>query len=100
MGAKDCVIVTLSEIVLLAYLKECVTNTITQSKMAGVWLVWLALVVVQLGFGAYGVIVSKFAKENKADPLIFSLIRDAGCFPVLLLAAYVSEKKIQIPSMR
>ena len=73
---------------------------ITQFKMASVWLVWLALVVVQLGFGAYGVIVSKFAKENKADPLIFSLIRDAGCFPVLLLAAFVSEKKIQIPSLR
>ena len=71
-----------------------------QSKMAGVWLVWLALVVVQLGFGAYGVLVSKFAKEKKADPLIFSLIRDAGCFPVLLLAAFVSEKKIQIPSTR
>lgn len=63
-------------------------------------MVWLALVVVQLGFGAYGVIVSKFAKENKADPLIFSLIRDAGCFPVLLLAAFVSEKRIQIPSPR
>ena len=68
--------------------------------MASVWLVWLALVVVQLGFGAYGVIVSKFAKEKKADPLVFSLIRDAGCFPVLLLAAFVSEKKIQIPSLR
>lgn len=68
--------------------------------VAGVWMVWLALVVVQLGFGAYGVIVSKFAKENKADPLIFSLIRDGGCFPVLLIAAFVSEKTIQIPSLR
>ena len=68
--------------------------------MASVWLVWLALVVVHLGFGASGVIVSKFAKEKKADPIIFGLIRDAGCFPVLLLAAFVSEKKIQIPSLR
>ena len=68
--------------------------------MARVLLVWLALVVVQLGFGAYGVIFSKFVKEKKADPLVFSLIRDAGCFPVLLLAAFVSEKKIQIPSLR
>ena len=77
-------------------------SLITQSTMAvaGVWMVWLALVVVQLGFGAYGVIVSKFAKENKADPLIFSLIRDGGCFPVLLIAAFVSEKTIQIPSLR
>jgi len=68
--------------------------------VAGVWVVWLALVVVQLGFGAYGVVVSKFAKENQADPLIFSLIRDAGCFPVLLIAAYVAEKTIQVPSLR
>ena len=61
---------------------------------------WLALVVVQLGFGAYGVIISKFAKEHKADPLIFCLFRDGGCFPVLLIVAFVSEKTIQIPSVR
>ena len=66
----------------------------------GVWIVWLALVVVQLGFGGYGVIVSKFAKENQADPLVFILIRDAGCCPVLLLAAFVSEKSVQILSLR
>lgn len=68
--------------------------------MACVWLVWFALVVVQLGFEAYGVVVSNFAKENQADTLIFSLIRDAGSFPVLLLAALVSEKKFQIPSLK
>lgn len=68
-------------------------------KMADVCIVWVGLVVVQFGFGAYGVIVSKFAKENKADPLIFSLIRDAGCFPLLLIAAFVLEKTIAIPSL-
>jgi len=68
--------------------------------MAVVWLVWLALVVVQLGFGAFGVVISKFAKENQADPLIFCFIRDAGSFPVLVLVALVSEKKFQIPSLR
>ena len=61
--------------------------------------VWLSLLVVQLGFGAYGVIISKFAKENQADPLIFNLIRCGGSFPVLLIAAFVSEKRIQIPSL-
>ena len=64
------------------------------------WFVWLALVIVQLGFGAYGVIVSKFAKNNKADPLVFSLIRDAGAFPVLLFAAFIADKTIQLPSLR
>ncbi|KAK3734154.1 hypothetical protein QZH41_017124 [Actinostola sp. cb2023] len=68
--------------------------------MASTWYVWLALLVVQLGFGAYGVIVSKFAVKNKADPLVFSLIRDAGAFPVLLLAAVLSERRLDVPSLR
>ena len=74
----------------------------TQSMMAvvGVWMVWLALVVVQLGFGAYGVIVSKFAKENNADPLIFCFFRHGGSFPVLLIAAFVAEKTTRIPKLR
>ena len=62
--------------------------------------VWLALLAVQVGFGAYGVVISKFAKNNKADPLVFSLMRDAFAFPVLLLAAFVSEKRIQLPAVR
>jgi hypothetical protein len=69
-------------------------------NMASSWCVWLALVVIQLGFGAYGVIVTKFAVKNKADPLVFSLIRDAGAFPVLLLASVISEKRLQIPDLR
>lgn len=68
--------------------------------MASSWCVWLALIVIQFGFGAYGVIVSKFAVKNKADPLVFSLIRDAGAFPVLLLAAVISEKRLQLPYIR
>ena len=66
----------------------------------GVWVVWLSLVVVQLGLGAHGVVFSKFAKESQADPLIFNLFQCAGSFPVLLIAAFVSEKRIQIPSLR
>lgn len=30
--------------------------------------VYCALITAQLGFGAYGIIVTKFAKETKADP--------------------------------
>ena len=63
-------------------------------------LVWLALVMIQLGFGAYGVIVTKFAKNNKADPLVFCLIRDGGAFPVLFLAAFIAERNIPVPSRR
>jgi len=63
-------------------------------------LVWSAMVVVQMGFGAYGVIVTKFAKDNKADPLVFCLLRDGFCFPVLFLAGYIAEKRILIPNWR
>ena len=61
------------------------------------WVVCLALTVVQIGFGGYGVIVKKFAENNKADPLIFCLIRDGCCFPVLLLCALVAERKFVYP---
>lgn len=64
------------------------------------WLVILALLVVQTGFGAYGVVVAKFAVKHKANPLIFSVVRDACCFPVLLLAAFVAEKRLLFPRLR
>lgn len=63
-------------------------------------LVLIALTLVQMGFGAYGVIVTKFAKGKDFDPLVFSLYRDGCCFPVLFLAAYVAEKKISYPKLR
>ena len=62
--------------------------------------VWCALVAAQLGFGAYGVIVTKFAKDSKADPLVFCLLLDAGAFPVMLLTAFVVEGKVSMPSLR
>ena len=62
--------------------------------------VWCALVAAQLGFGAYGVIVTVFAKDSKADPLVFCLLRDAGAFPVMLIAAFFVEGKVSLPSLR
>eukprot|EP00118_Oscarella_pearsei_P020650 m.225208 g.225208 ORF g.225208 m.225208 type:complete len:357 (+) comp40011_c1_seq4:39-1109(+) len=61
------------------------------------WVVCVALAVVQIGFGGYGVIVKKFAEQNKANPLIFCFIRDGCCFPVLMLCALVAERKLFIP---
>jgi hypothetical protein len=65
-------------------------------------LVCLALVVVQVGFGGYGVIVKKFAfaPHNKANPLIFCFIRDGICWPVLMLCALVAERKLNVPHLR
>ena len=62
-------------------------------------LVCLALVVVQIGFGGYGPIVKKFVAD-KANPLIFCLIRDGVCFPVLLLCAVVAERKLNRPHLK
>lgn len=62
--------------------------------------IFLALIVVQIGFGGYGVIVRKFAANNKANPLVFCLIRDAVCWPVLLLCALVAERKLNIPRLK
>ena len=69
-------------------------------KTSTLGMVWLASVIIQFGFGAYGVIVTKFAKNNNADPLIFCLYRDGGCFPILFVAALVAEKEIKIPKKR
>ena len=57
--------------------------------------VFIALLTIQLGFAAYGVIYTKLAKGAKTTALIFCFYRDAGCAPVLFLAAYVAERKIQ-----
>ena len=62
--------------------------------------VWLASVIVQLGFGAYGVILARFAKENDADPLIFHLYRKSGAAPMLFLAAYIAEGHVMVPNIR
>ena len=62
--------------------------------------VCVALVVLQAGFGAYGVIYTKFAKGSNVEPLIFCFYRDSGCAPVLFLLSYILEKKILIPNAR
>eukprot|EP01006_Ploeotia_vitrea_P066701 TRINITY_DN95514_c0_g1_i1.p1 TRINITY_DN95514_c0_g1~~TRINITY_DN95514_c0_g1_i1.p1 ORF type:complete len:373 (-),score=25.43 TRINITY_DN95514_c0_g1_i1:68-1186(-) len=61
-------------------------------------LVFGAAITVQIAFGAYGVLVKKFAAANNhgAKALIFSMYRDMFCFPVLLLAASL----IEIPLVR
>ena len=45
-------------------------------------------------------IVTKFAKDSEADPLVFCLLLDAGAFPVMLLTAFVVEGKVSMPYLR
>jgi len=62
----------------------------------------VALVVVQTGFGGYGIVVKRFAQSANINPLVLSLLRDLCCFPLLFIAARIFEgfprpKLIDIP---
>ena len=73
-----------------------------QAGVPPAWVVCVGMVVVQLGFGLYPVVVKKFADSEdapKADPLILSFYRDLCCFPVLFLCAFVAERKFPIPTL-
>uniref|UniRef100_A0A7M5V6G7 EamA domain-containing protein n=1 Tax=Clytia hemisphaerica TaxID=252671 RepID=A0A7M5V6G7_9CNID len=61
--------------------------------------VCLALVILQAGFGAYGVIYTKLAKGTEVEPLIFCFYRDGGCAPVLFLLSYFLEKRLLVPQV-
>eukprot|EP00056_Hartaetosiga_gracilis_P004940 m.79719 g.79719 ORF g.79719 m.79719 type:complete len:191 (-) comp11987_c0_seq2:902-1474(-) len=65
--------------------------------MVKLWVVIVALVVVQIAFGGYGIVIKAFAKDANADALVLSMFRDLFCAPVLLIAAVVFEKKLVIP---
>lgn len=60
----------------------------------------LVLIVVQVGFGGYGIVVQKYAKNSGADALVFSILRDALALPVLLVSALVFEKRLITPRLR
>jgi len=63
--------------------------------------VLLILVIIQVGFGTYAVVLKLFAQSAGVDPLIFSLFRDAASFPILFLAAVLLEgfTKLQLKHM-
>eukprot|EP01147_Barroeca_monosierra_P002381 gene2381-5328_t len=58
------------------------------------------LVIVQLAFGGYGIVLQAFAKNAHADSLVFSMLRDAFCAPVLFFAAIAFERTIPWPQLR
>ena len=60
----------------------------------------LAIVVVQIGFGCYGVTLKKFNNDHPFNPVVFSFYRDIGCFVVLFCAARIFEGPIRIPTLR
>eukprot|EP00510_Aplanochytrium_minuta_P004022 CAMPEP_0184022918 /NCGR_PEP_ID=MMETSP0954-20121128/10967_1 /TAXON_ID=627963 /ORGANISM="Aplanochytrium sp, Strain PBS07" /LENGTH=101 /DNA_ID=CAMNT_0026305535 /DNA_START=99 /DNA_END=401 /DNA_ORIENTATION=+ len=53
----------------------------------------LGAVFVQVGFGAYPVVLKAFSESTQFNTVVFSFFRDILCFPVLLLAAIFVEGK-------
>eukprot|EP00040_Diaphanoeca_grandis_P030306 m.178966 g.178966 ORF g.178966 m.178966 type:complete len:422 (+) comp31953_c7_seq1:329-1594(+) len=73
-------------------------NLEVAKKKVPFWVIALALIVVQTGFGAYGVIVYKFARFAHANAIVFSFYRDVGCWPVLLLTGRILEGPLRFPN--
>lgn len=71
----------------------------SESSKRGCWqhptfkffLIILVLCIIQIGFAGYGILVKAVAQQANTNPLIFSLIRDAGCFPLLLVCAWIVD---------
>lgn len=57
----------------------------------------LACIVVQIGFGGYGIVLKKFAQGAHANAVVFSFFRDGCCFPVLLVTASILERGPKFP---
>jgi len=53
-----------------------------------IWLVFI-LFLIQIGFGSYGIVLKALAAQ--VDPLVFSMFRDAACFPLLYVVALLVE---------
>eukprot|EP01104_Vermistella_antarctica_P018807 TRINITY_DN7113_c4_g1_i1.p1 TRINITY_DN7113_c4_g1~~TRINITY_DN7113_c4_g1_i1.p1 ORF type:complete len:382 (+),score=71.56 TRINITY_DN7113_c4_g1_i1:292-1437(+) len=49
------------------------------------------MIAVQVFFGLYGIILKSFAQAANVNPLVFSLLRDTLCTPLLMAAAHFYE---------
>ena len=63
-------------------------------------MVVLALLTVQTGFGMYPVIAKRLGVGRSANPLVFCMIRDICCSPILLFLGMVSDGWVGIPKWR
>eukprot|EP00051_Salpingoeca_urceolata_P035473 m.29793 g.29793 ORF g.29793 m.29793 type:complete len:382 (+) comp9275_c0_seq1:145-1290(+) len=61
------------------------------------WIVAVLLVLVQVGFGGYPALVKRFAQHAYANAVYFSFVRDAACFPLLIVGARVFEGPLVFP---
>ena len=60
----------------------------------------LALIAAQTGYGMYPVLVKKMGVEDSVNPVVFSMMRDVGCVPVLFVLALISHGWVGLPKWR
>ena len=60
----------------------------------------LVLITAQSGFGLYPVLARKFGVGSSANPLIFCMLRDVLCVPIMLLLALIVHGWVGLPKWR
>jgi len=65
-------------------------------KAAFLW-VCISCLIVQTGFGAYGVVVRLSSDQEEFNMLVFSAYRDVLCFPLLCICCYFIEGEMRMP---
>eukprot|EP00035_Acanthoeca_spectabilis_P007461 m.136836 g.136836 ORF g.136836 m.136836 type:complete len:416 (-) comp13966_c0_seq1:1071-2318(-) len=73
---------------------------ITPAKTIPIAVIAVMLLIVQAGFGGYGIMLRKFCGDVHANALVVSFYRDALAFPVLLIAARCLEGPVKFPTCR
>ncbi|KAI6660499.1 WAT1-related protein [Oopsacas minuta] len=75
-------------------------NKVPTKSTANFAIIVLVLVTAQSGFGLYPVLARKLQVGSTANPLIFCMLRDVCCVPVLVLLALISHGWIGLPKWR
>jgi drug/metabolite transporter (DMT)-like permease len=60
-------------------------------KSPPLWFVVLTQTVVQISMGGYGIVLKKFAQGANINSLVFSMLRDVSCIPVLGALAFAVD---------
>ena len=64
------------------------------------FIIVLALLTVQTGFGLHPVIAKKLGVGTNSNPLIFCMARDIGCSSILSIIALISDGWLGFPNLR
>ena len=70
------------------------------TKSANFATIVLVLITAQSGFGIYPVLARKLRVGSSANPLIFCMLRDVCCVPIMLLLALVLHGWVGLPKWR